>query len=347
MKRIKAICLLALALCLGAACAAADDYGTAVIDGRSSSRVHLRAEPTKNSDSLGLYFTGTEVTCKSDPNGDWVEVKIGRERGYMMSDYLKTGDAADRVTPRFKKGTVTAKNWARLRKGPSTEYQFICKVNHGTTVTIMGETHEHWYYVKAGKEVGFISGSLVSMQGSTSSSSSGSASSGTTSTASWKTAYRNYLLADDEAGSMTYALLYIDNNDVPELAIHSGAEAGGCRILTHHSGRLDVLQTSRLHFTYVERGGLLNNNDGHMGYYYDNVYAIKDGFWRLAAYGEYHGDGQWDEAQQRYVCDTYFFNGKQTTQAGYAQALAQVYPQAGYKEPVFAYSYAEILRLLE
>ena len=41
-KRIWAL-LLAAALCLGAACALADDYGDAVIDAGNSNRLHLRA----------------------------------------------------------------------------------------------------------------------------------------------------------------------------------------------------------------------------------------------------------------------------------------------------------------
>ena len=157
--------LLAIALCLGMACAQAESYGLAVVDGRNASKVHLRAEPSSQSDSLGLYFTGTEVECRSDPAGDWVEVKIGREYGYMKSKYLKRGDAAESVAPRFRSGTVTATNWGRLRKGPSTEYQFICKAYTGDTVIIMGETDEHWYYVKYGKEEGFISANLVEMIG--------------------------------------------------------------------------------------------------------------------------------------------------------------------------------------
>ena len=83
-KRICAL-LLAAALCICAACALADDYGDAVIDAGNSNRLHLRAEPSTEAESLGLYFTGTEVECRSDPAKEWVEVKIGRVRGYMKS----------------------------------------------------------------------------------------------------------------------------------------------------------------------------------------------------------------------------------------------------------------------
>ena len=42
----------------------------AVIDGENADRVHLRAGPSVQSKSLGIYFTGTELLCASDPTQD-------------------------------------------------------------------------------------------------------------------------------------------------------------------------------------------------------------------------------------------------------------------------------------
>lgn len=351
-KRIWVL-LLAAMLGLLSACALADSFGTAVIDGVNSSKVHLREEPSTEAKSLGLYFTGTQVECKSDPRGEWVEVKIGRERGYMKSKYLKTGAAADSVTPRFRKGTVTANKYGRLRKGPSTEYQFICNLNNGTDVTVMGETDEHWYYVKAGKETGFISSGLVYVgeeiwsQPASASTAVPVSTSVPASTPAWKTAYRDWIVRNGSTDDR-YALLYVNRDSVPELAVDSGIEADGCRILTYAQGRTSVLQTRRRGFTYVPRGGTLCNSDGNMDFYYDDVYIIENGTWKRTAYGEYYGykDG-WSEEQERYICQTYVFNGTQTTMEGYMQALKQAYPLSVAQQPVFAYSYAEILRALE
>ena len=351
-KRIWALLLSAL-LCLGAACALADDYGDAVIDAGNSNRVHLRAEPSTKAESLGLYFTGTEVECRSDPEKEWVEVKIGRERGYMKSKYLKTGKAAERVTPRFKKGTVTATNYARLRKGPSTEYQFICKLNNGTNVTVMGETDEHWYYVKAGKETGFVSANLVYVGeevGSQPTAARTSAPASTpvpSSTPAWKTAYRKWVATNGQRDDR-YGLIYVDRDNVPELAVYTSAEAGGCQILTYSNGRIGILQTRRRGFTYIPRGSTLCNSDGHMDSYFDDVYTLENGAWKRVAYGEYYGykDG-WSEEQGRYICQTYVWNGTQTTMEGYLQALARVYPLAVAQQPAFEYSHEEILAALK
>lgn len=347
MRKICAL-LLAAVLSLCAGCALAGDYGEAVVDAGSPTRVHLRAQPTTKSDSMGLLFTGTPVDCRSDPDAEWVEVEIGYIRGYMMSKYLKRGKAADRVTPRFKSGTVTAKNWGRLRRGPSTEYKFICKVMNGQTVTVMGEMAEHWYYVKTGKETGFISASLVRLDGedpdrpvTTSVPASPAA------LTSWKSAYRSWV-AQNGSVNFRYGLIYVDSDSVPELAVYTDAEAAGCQILTYANGSTAVLQISRRNFTYVPGSGLLCNSDGHMDNYYDIVYTLDGGVWKCVAQGEYYGykDG-WSNEQGRYICQNYVWNDKRTTMEGYMQALRRSYPLDAAQQAAFEYSHEEILKALE
>jgi len=343
--------LIAALLCVIACCALADDdWGKAVVDAPSG-KLHLRENPTSESDSLGLYFTGTQVTCESDPDQEWVEVKIGRERGYMYSKYLKTGSSADRVEPRFLAGTVNATNYARLRKGPSTEYQFICKINNGQNVTVMGETDEHWYYVKYGNEKGFISKNLVYTRGDATSSSAPAYTAAPVYTAapavSWRTAYRNWLSKNGDAYN-TYGLIYVNDDDIPELAVNTGGEAGGCQILTYANGVVDVLQTSRLNFTYIKRGNRLNNSAGHMDSYYDIVYEIRNGKWMCIASGEYYGykDG-WNEILGRYICQNYVWNGQMTTLGEYMASLSRVYNEMQAQDAHFVYTHEDMMNLLK
>ena len=167
MKKKMVFLLCTALLFLGAACALADDYGEAVVDGRNSSKVHLREEATSNSSSLGLFFTGTEVEVRSDPSEKWVKVRMGGLGGYMNSSYLRRGSGRDRVGKAFQSGTVTAKNYAYFRNGPSTEHMVMGRINRGERVTVMGETSEHWYYIQYGNERGYISGNLVRLGGGT------------------------------------------------------------------------------------------------------------------------------------------------------------------------------------
>lgn len=320
-KWIAALCMGAV-LCMlaSAAAAAAAAYGTAVIDAGNSTKVHLRAEATTQSDSLGLYFTGTQVECKTSPSKTWVKVGIGTQEGYMMSRYLRWGDEADDVIARQPAGWVSAPNYANLRTGPSTEYQIAGRAYGGDRVAILGETAEHWYYVDLNGTRGFISAKLVNLQNGTASSGgiSGQTASG------WRAAYLSYVRADTLGER--YALLYVNDDNVPELAVYTGAEAGGCQILTYARGKVDLLQTHRLHFTYVERGNLLCNDDGHMGYYYDLVYRIGSGGWEEVARGTYSGYGDWDEQGRRVGFDAYTWNDVEVTENTYHQLLDAAYP---------------------
>lgn len=164
MKRICAA-VLTLLLCMGACSALAAKYGEAVIDGRNAARVHLRERATVKSDSMGLFYTGTQVDCLSDPDGEWVHVRIGVEEGYMMGKYLRTGSRADSVVPVGPTGYVDVKNYIRLRRGPSTEYQMLAALQAGTEVVILGETDNNWYYVDVDGEDGYVSAKLITLHG--------------------------------------------------------------------------------------------------------------------------------------------------------------------------------------
>lgn len=333
MKKGIAI-VLAVLLCLLAGCVLADDYGKAVIDGRNGYKVHLRAEPSASAQSLGLYFTGTSVTLKSDPNAGsgWIDVKIGRERGYMRAKYLKTGAEAERVKEQFWSGTVQATKYARMRKGPSAEYQFIRNVNDGENLTIMGETDEGWYYVEYKGDKGFISKNLIYTRGSTGGVARDDGDDYSyypvitpAPAASWRTAYRDYVTANPSQND-TYALIYVNDDSVPELVIDSGFEAGGCRILTYSAGQVNVLTTRRRGFTYIKRGNRLCNSDGVMDSYYDDVYEIRNGRWVCIARGEYYGYlSGWNDILQRYVCKNYIWNGQKTDIGQYMLSLSRVY----------------------
>lgn len=153
----------------------------------------------------------------------------------------------------------------------------------------------------------------------------------------WKAAYLSYLDAYEYADRCTYSLIYVDEDDIPELMIDTGYEAGGCFILTFHDGVLDGWQSDRLNVTYIEKGNLICNSDGNMGHYYDNVYTIQDGKWCFVE-GGYWGDGpdgvQFDE-NGSYI-EVYYWNGKnenvdwwsgkEVSREEYESHLNSVYP---------------------
>ena len=151
-KRI--IAALLIIVCLLSATVLADgSYGTAVIDARTSDRVHLREKADIKSKSKGLYFTGTVVTCESDMNKAWIKVTIGSETGYMKAEYLrKSGN----VKSRQPIGYVQAADGVVLRTRPNATARAVATLPRGSAVTIQGETSERWYYVSAGTMTGYV-----------------------------------------------------------------------------------------------------------------------------------------------------------------------------------------------
>ncbi len=157
---------------------------------------------------------------------------------------------------------------------------------------------------------------------------------------SWQEGYLAYLnenLSNNEGG-FSYALIYVDDDDIPELVCDSGFEAGGCQILSYCDGQENVFQTSRLYFTYIEKSGLLCNSEGHMGYYYDYVYLLESGKWKQRFAGDYY---EFDESQEidydeetgRYHTLHYEVNGEELDEQTYLDRLNEVYDSEKAKEP--------------
>ncbi len=165
----------------------------------------------------------------------------------------------------------------------------------------------------------------------------------------WRAAYVKYLEDFGEtAEGCTYSLIYVDEDEIPELVIDTGFEAGGCRILTYHEKIVDVLQTGRLYFDYIEKGNLLCNSDGHMRYYFDCVFTIEDGKWVCVGEGEY-GDSedgvQFDEnGDFIYV---YSWQGEAMDEQEYNRRLSEIYKKEQAVTPQKYYSLTEIFSVLK
>ena len=154
-----------LVFCLCGVCAWAEDAAWAVIDAGDSDRLHLRSAPSSTADSLGLYFTGTQVNVTGAQQGSFVPVRIGTEIGYMHADYLRWGEAADRTVIRQPIGVATPKVGARLRSGPSREHETIGVIGQGEAFYVLGETRAHWYCVKYAGQLGYVSAEVACLVG--------------------------------------------------------------------------------------------------------------------------------------------------------------------------------------
>ncbi len=155
MKRLLSF-LLMLLLCSPAATAESSVY---YIDGGNADRVHLRAEPFITSDSLGLYFTGTDVIV-IDMTAEWAWVMVGDEDGYIMREYL-TQAYTNRSGPWYVVDNPHD-TWVNLRMSPSMDGMVAMCPENGTRVQLLGETADGWSYVDCDGVMGYIMSSLLS-----------------------------------------------------------------------------------------------------------------------------------------------------------------------------------------
>lgn len=148
--------VLATLLCVGSAFALEDVY---YVDGGDSDRVHLRQSPSRSAKSLGLYFTGTDVTVQDWYDG-WAHVVIGDVSGYMMSKYL-TETKPNRLGP-WRMVNNPSSTWANLRTSPSMDGKIALCPDNGTSVVILGETADGWSYAECRGTKGYIRTELLS-----------------------------------------------------------------------------------------------------------------------------------------------------------------------------------------
>lgn len=152
----------------------------------------------------------------------------------------------------------------------------------------------------------------------------------------WQEMYIDYLQDSSDDDVESFTLIYLDDNDVPELVQVGAYEGAGCVIVSVADGKLQKTQLDRLNFTYLEREGLLCNSDGNMDYYYDIVWRMKEGRMEKIASGWW---GAKDNSNVRFDADgspiyIYVWEGQEMSEMEYAAALKKVYDYARAKSCV-------------
>lgn len=143
----------------------------------------------------------------------------------------------------------------------------------------------------------------------------------------WKQAYADYLPEHTvDIYPRRFVLIYLDDDDIPEIADIGRAEAEGSRILNYSNGAVHETQLRRLSFSYIPRGNLLLNNEGNMGHYIATVYSIVDGQMTVIA------NGTKDTIEDPPVLDesgySYTWDGTPVTAEEYKAELAAVFDES-------------------
>ncbi|XME04125.1 C-type lectin domain-containing protein [Lachnospiraceae bacterium C1.1] len=122
---------------------------------------------------------------------------------------------------------------------------------------------------------------------------------------SWQEAYLAYIehwMKYSMVSEYDYMLIYVDDNDIPELAFVSYGMPPSV-ILSYNDGKLTEFNTERGGFSYIEKSGLLCNSDGISGVSYDYVYILKDGKWEFIFDGEQHYSETVNPEEIEYLID--------------------------------------------
>lgn len=148
---------------------------------------------------------------------------------------------------------------------------------------------------------------------------------------SWQEAYKYYIEnnSHDSNGGNSYCLIYLDDDDIPEMLDFGVSEADGTRVVVYNNGILAETQMNCLSVQYIPGENLLLNNDGNMGYYTANVYSIVDGVLTKIASGTQSEDTSAPELDSDGFLIAFHFkctwNGESVSEDEYAANLNAIF----------------------
>lgn len=164
--------------------------------------------------------------------------------------------------------------------------------------------------------------------------------------ATWQEAYIDFLkkpsdtvwVSEDEWNK--YSLIYIDNDDIPELYINTGIAASGEIIVSFYEGKVRSMNRDRGGIKYIEYGGLLYSDWGNTGFYPCDIYMLEKG--EFSEIGTGWISDHYDE--ENYYA--YYWEGKEVTETEYEECIKEKIDKSKCIEPSVLYSRDEMLKML-
>lgn len=150
--------LLLLLICLLGLPALAD---TQYILTQTDAPALLRARPSADASVLGAYYTGTGAAA-GEVRGDWTQVTIGKQNGWMLSRDLSASCTASRQPAGIPMAgaDVGGVNWLNLRQKPSPSARVIARLGEMDAFRILGETADGWLLI-SGQREGYVRSEYV------------------------------------------------------------------------------------------------------------------------------------------------------------------------------------------
>ena len=109
----------------------------------------------------------------------------------------------------------------------------------------------------------------------------------------WQKVYYDFIVADKAEKDfdweyVTYELVYLNDDSIPELWIDYCFSYAGTRIMSYYNDQLVTSSLSAGTLTYEERNNVFYHSWGHMGQFSDTVYQLTDEGLTKTATGTYH-----------------------------------------------------------
>ncbi len=165
----------------------------------------------------------------------------------------------------------------------------------------------------------------------------------------WKQAYLD-LMKKPGGDNVKYKLVYIDDDDIPELYILGNTVAQGDMLCTYREGEVWGIHMYNYGLSYLERQNSFCDSGGRMDSYFDYVYSLEDEgaiMWHKGEFGA--GDNS------RVECDAegnpiyvYNWDGEEVSKKEYEENLEEAYDETkaklGY---VGAFGQDEMMEIIE
>ena len=167
----------------------------------------------------------------------------------------------------------------------------------------------------------------------------------------WKKLYIDYINDNppSEPDMSSYALIYINDDAIPELWINFGIGFEGNVICTVSNGKLDVVSFSQYGLSYIERQNLFVLHVGRMDNFGDDVYRIQNGKFERLHKGNY---GAEDNANVQLDAEgdpiyRYYWDGKEVSGKEYELSLSSAFDVSKAVDPAEnSYAASDIISII-
>lgn len=135
------------------------DTGISIAD----NYVNIRSKASTDGEIVGKLYTGSSAKIV-DKKGEWVKIKSGSVTGYIKSEYLAIGEAAEKVADKYGKKTATVSTTTiRLREKADTESRTLALLAEGESFPV-SKTDDKWAKVTVDDVKGYLSLDYVDVE---------------------------------------------------------------------------------------------------------------------------------------------------------------------------------------